>query len=127
VQEVHVYDSEVPPTSILVESRLDEAGNLRLAVSGEVDMSNADDLRETIIRQSATVRPDRGVVVDLARLTFLDSTGVAALVVAQREGRRQGVRVTVTNAHGMVRRVLDTTGVLGALSAGEAPQEGPGR
>ena len=49
--------------------------------------------------------------MDLDRTRFLDSHGIAGLVAGYEEAARAGMRFTVVNAHGMVERVLDITGL----------------
>jgi len=55
------------------------------------------------------------VVVDLAGVTFIDSTGVGTLALTHRVGGATCV-VRVVNPNPAVRRVLEMTGVLGMLS-----------
>lgn len=69
-------------------------GVLRLAVASEVDMSNSE-LMVVMIDDAVTARHLTELVVDLDRVTFLDSSGVAALV--------NGTTFNV------VRRVLDVS------------------
>ena len=52
-----------------------DADGFRL--SGELDLSNADDLATTL---SADVRKGTDLVLDCSDLTFIDSTGMAALI-----------------------------------------------
>ena len=80
-----------------------------LALSGEIDMSGADrldDLLHETIAQAGTVE------VDLAGLTFIDSTVLSTLVGAHHYAVDRGVHVTLVNAAGQVRRVLDMTGIM---------------
>jgi hypothetical protein len=49
-------------------------------------------------------------------VTFLDSTGIAVLVIAHRRAVSSGHTLTVVNAQGGLRRVLDITGVLPTLT-----------
>jgi anti-sigma B factor antagonist len=53
-------------------------------------------------------------VVDLAAVTFLDSTGIGVLVRARNRAVTSGAALTVVNFHRPVRRVFDDTGVLPA-------------
>ncbi len=78
-----------------------------VAVTGEVDMATAPELAEAIAAVNDSVRR---VVVDLAEVTFLDSSGLNALVHAQRGLAKQqiGFRV-VSPADRVVRRVLEIT------------------
>ncbi|MEU5949436.1 STAS domain-containing protein [Micromonospora sp. NPDC047465] len=54
------------------------------------------------------------VEVDLAGLTFIDSTVISTLVGAHHAASR-GVDLTLVNAAGQVRRVLDMTGIMQML------------
>ncbi|MEV0882124.1 STAS domain-containing protein [Micromonospora echinofusca] len=80
-----------------------------VALSGEIDMSGADrldDLLHETIAQAATAE------VDLAGLTFIDSTVLSILVGAYHDAADRGVDLTLVNAAGQVRRVLDMTGIM---------------
>lgn len=63
--------------------------------------------------------------MDLAELTLLDSTGVAALVDCHRAASAIGQTFAVINARDAVRRALDVTGVLGVLSQEHRPDDPP--
>jgi hypothetical protein len=56
------------------------------------------------------------VVVDLARVTFLDCAGIGALVVGRNTAVSRGRGYAVVNPHREVRRVLQLTGVLTVLT-----------
>lgn len=90
--------------------RVDVAADRRvLALSGEIDMSGADrldDLLHETIAQAGTVE------IDLAGLTFIDSTVLSTLVGAHHHAAGRGVDLTLVNAAGQVRRVLDMTGIM---------------
>jgi len=49
-------------------------GGVVAHVSGEVDMSNAEDMGATVI--AATPSEARGVVLDLSRVDYVDSAGI---------------------------------------------------
>ena len=62
-------------------------GRTVVAARGEIDLSAADALRDCIDRCCDSRRP---LVLDLADVTFMDSTGIKALVWAHhRQGRLQ--------------------------------------
>ncbi|MEV0570623.1 STAS domain-containing protein [Dactylosporangium sp. NPDC050588] len=85
-----------------------------VSISGDVDLSTAGDLdREVLaaIDSGATT-----VVVDLAEVTFIDSAGINTLLKGRRHAEEQGRQLRITNAAGVVRDVLDMTGVLAHLS-----------
>ncbi|MBT8228149.1 MAG: STAS domain-containing protein [Dactylosporangium sp.] len=53
-----------------------DPGHGQLVVHGDVDLSTEDDFRDALTAAAASGRP---LVVDLTRVTFLGSSGVAAL------------------------------------------------
>lgn len=77
-----------------------------LALSGELDMSNAPSVSDELARIEAA---GTSVTIDLADLEFIDSTGIAILVEAhQRLGGR--LRLVRSRCPG-VERVLVLTGL----------------
>jgi anti-anti-sigma factor len=89
-------------------------GPVRLAAAGEVDADTADQLVQAVENILSADR-HRMVVVDLTSVTFLDSSGIRALLTARRIAGEHGAALTVTGVHGIVRRVLTLTGLLGLL------------
>ncbi len=87
-------------------------------VTGDIDLATADKVGEALIDALAL---GREVWVDLSAVTFLDSTGIRALVQAHRKADTQGTRLYVFGAQQWVAKVLEVTGV-GPLLA--PPEEG---
>jgi anti-sigma B factor antagonist len=77
------------------------AGVAIVAVEGEFDMAALDDV-------TAAIRPhlDREVVVDLSRLSFMDSCGVQCLLRLQTEAARRGGRLRVGQVSHVVERLV---------------------
>ena len=85
-------------------------GFFRVRLAGEFDMSVGDALSEALV--DAARRPGvTAVVVDLRRTSFLDSHGVAGLIAGYEAAARAGRHFTAVNAHGLVKDVLDITGL----------------
>jgi len=91
----------------------DRPDGVRLSLRGEVDYAVRDGLRMAL--RSAIGRTGRVIEVDLRDVTFLDCAGVGAIVEAQQLAVRAGRTLIVTRHRGVVRRVLDLSGVLGLL------------
>ena len=93
--------------------RVDSAelpGRVRvLRVAGEIDILTAPDF-EVAIDHDLSQAP-AALVIDLSRITFIDSSGLAALFGAQRRATCT-VRVVVTPAIG---RILDMVGMRDTL------------
>lgn len=64
-----------------------EPGAVRLAVSGELDMSVTDRLRS---RLDALAEPGATVVLDMSKLAFIDSSGLNVLVTYHRRAAAEG-------------------------------------
>jgi len=78
-------------------------------VSGEVDLATHAALEEAIVR---VVRSGRNrVVVDLAGVPFLDSSGIRALLKGREEAVAHGAVVSVRNPQRVVDKVLRITQV----------------
>lgn len=109
---------------LLAVQQTSEGDRLRIALDGEMDLANAE-TAETTLREA--LLSGKEVVVDLGKLEFLDSTGVAMLVAAMREGReRLGF---LPSEHDAVRRLLSLTGLdeqMNFTATVAVPDEAPG-
>ncbi|MFI2652738.1 STAS domain-containing protein [Micromonospora fulviviridis] len=95
---------------------LDGQGVARLALTGELDIASVDAFHEQVQQALASDRPNQ-LIIDLAALTFCDSTGIRALVDARATVRARAVAFQVVNPRGVTRRVMRVTGVLDVLTA----------
>jgi stage II sporulation protein AA (anti-sigma F factor antagonist) len=94
----------------LSELTVDAAGVAQIALHGELDMSSADELRETI-EQLTALRHPRCLVFDACELDFVDSAGIAVLVYAATVIGD----VRVVNPTPQVRRLITVCGLSGVL------------
>jgi anti-sigma B factor antagonist len=85
-------------------------GVIILSVSGEVDAYTAPKIRGGI--RAAMSEPDtRQVQVDLAEVSFMDSSGVNALIRCRAEAESRGVSLVVSNPPPQPLNVLDILGL----------------
>ena len=91
-------------------------GTVSLSVRGEIDIDNAQQLRVAIHQALAEPRT-RQLTVDLADLSYIDSTGVSALVGGLNLARQRRAQFRVTNPHGSVLRVLTVLGLTETLAS----------
>ena len=89
-------------------------GTWRIELNGDLDIATAPALDEQLT-QLAQQRASL-VIVGLANVTFLDSSGLRALVHGARAIEDGGGRLLVEGASGAVARVLELTDLLGRLS-----------
>lgn len=87
-----------------------------VSVVGEVDVSNADELRSAL--NEALVAEAARIEVDLAEASYVDSTGIGVLVGAARRAAEASKQFGVTNPQRNVARVLSLLGVSDELGVG---------
>jgi anti-sigma B factor antagonist len=90
-------------------------GSAVVTVAGEVDSSSAPVLRKEL--DSVLDLGAAEVVVDLCRVDFLDSAGLAVLAGAHRRAGLDGVRLRVLAASRAVTRPMQITGLWQLLGA----------
>jgi len=103
-----------------------------LALSGDVDLASASDLRMLLVELGGSA--PAFVVLDLAELEFIDSTGLGVLVGALRGLRAAGGDLRIAGARAGIARVLSVTELnrvfeqfLSVDDAMAQPVEGPAR
>ena len=74
-----------------------------LAVEGDVDIATAPALREALAEVLGT---HKGVVVDLAAVPFMDSTGLGVLVAARNRAAAAGCAFVLARPQRIVRKAL---------------------
>lgn len=101
------------PDGLLLDHRLD-SGVAVVKVTGEVDVSSSSSLRTSLLRVLADEHHP-GLVVNLAGVSFLDSTGVGVLVgIWHRVCATRGCLALAAPSR-QVRGVLETTGLTRVL------------
>jgi anti-anti-sigma factor len=102
------------PGAFSVDVSDDGPGRAIVAVSGELDLSKAPELLDAIaaLGDAGT----NAVVIDLSELTFIDSSGISALIKAGRETRARGGSVVVAAPTVNVRRVFEIVRLADVLS-----------
>ena len=88
----------------------DGSSAVRVVVTGEVDASNCTSLHDVLARLADAGAP-RHVEVDLGGLTFLDSSGLRALLVGQLALVERGGTLRIDPASEVVDRLLEITGL----------------
>ena len=84
--------------------------NLLLELSGELDHHGArNTLREIELAIDASL--PRMLVLDLAGITFMDSSGIALILRAQQRIQLLDGSLLVCNVPAQARRVLDAAGI----------------
>jgi anti-sigma B factor antagonist len=88
-------------------------GQIVVVLRGELDV--ADTVR-VVAELTAVAARERDVIIDLAALEFIDSSGVAALVRARKHARHAGGDLLLAAPQQQVLRVLALTRMIDVFS-----------
>jgi anti-anti-sigma factor len=94
-----------------------------VAAAGEIDLSSRAGLDDAIAN-AISGGTAGSVVVDLSGVTFLDSSGIAVLLRGRNLAGTHGVGFRITGARGIVRDVLDMTGIWALLGPADGTADG---
>lgn len=96
-----------------VDLRVRKCGdNVIVVLSGELDVADAANVAAGLVTAAAGRRP---TIVDLAGLTFIDCSGAAALVRAQRRVQRAGGSLLLAAPQPCVRRVFELSRLIDGI------------
>jgi anti-sigma B factor antagonist len=106
--------------SLLTLTTSEEVDAVRVALSGELDLSSALTFDEELRRIEETADPNT-LVLDLGGLKFLDSTGLRLILSAHVRAARRGRKLRIVAGSKAVRRIFQLTGVFDRLDIVDDP------
>lgn len=92
--------------------------NLVVRLSGELDMHTADTFRQEA--DTALISGVKNLILVLSNVTFIDSSGVGALLGRYRIVKERQGKMVLVGLRPAVRRVLDMSGVLGITETADS-------
>ncbi len=98
------------PVSFTHVVRPDDEGAPTLCISGEVDLSRRDELRREL--EALIAEAHEPALVDLSGVTFIDSSGLAELVDAQKRAAVSCTRIVLVAPSPQTVTVLELTGLV---------------
>jgi anti-sigma B factor antagonist len=96
-------------STLTVEQQQQENGPALLKVAGELDQHTAPDL--TRVLENLSLTPGGALVMDLADLTYCDSTGITVLVTAYHRAQAAGCAFSLAGISHDLTRVFQTVGL----------------
>ncbi|MFQ5586012.1 MAG: STAS domain-containing protein [Thermodesulfobacteriota bacterium] len=99
----------------------EESGEAALVrLTGEIDMHTSPDVRNALL--PLFERGVKGVVVDLAGVTYMDSSGIATMIEGLQWSSREGKRFILTGLCDKVMDVFVLTNLKDAFEFSPEPQ-----
>lgn len=106
----------IAPVSVATSTR---GRVVTVALSGELDIASTDRVAEALVEAQPT--GSGRLVIDLRRLSFLDSSGLRTLLAAHSRADEGGGRVSLVAGPGPVRQLLDLVQVGEVVEVLEEP------
>ncbi|MFL5955468.1 MAG: STAS domain-containing protein [Gaiellaceae bacterium] len=100
-------DSVSPLREPPVRGVEEQGGSVIVRLGGELDLYNADDIRRALA-QAIDSRPEK-IVVDMAKVEFVDSTALGVLIEARSKLGRPGLMLAAPQLE--TRRTLQVSGL----------------
>lgn len=102
----------------LINRGIDTDGTVVIDLRGELDLAVERALRDMLLHEVG--KPGARVVVDLWHVSFVDSTGIGALVAGYNAAQSAGTSFVVRRAAPFVAKQLKMTGVYDRLTGAAA-------
>lgn len=94
-------------TSVVTVSTTSRGREVVVRLRGEIDIANVADLRSTL--EQALAEPGADIVIDCAKLRFIDAVGLGVLAWLAAQTAQQGRLAAIRNASAFQQRLLDLT------------------
>jgi stage II sporulation protein AA (anti-sigma F factor antagonist) len=96
---------------MLMDLSVERRGNVLICyVNGELDHHTADQFRDTI-DYNLDNNPVKNLVIDMTELTFMDSSGIGALIGRYKKVKGLGGKLAVVNENRQVSKVFEVSGI----------------
>ncbi len=95
-----------------------EESTATVRATGDIDVATAPEFRDALYRLIDGGEPT--ITVDMGAVSFIDSSGLGALVAAQKRARKQGATITVANLTSSARKLFEITGLLDVFGVAQS-------
>ncbi|HXM08719.1 MAG TPA: STAS domain-containing protein [Terriglobales bacterium] len=120
---VKVTRIAIPPSNNLTIS-VDQVGNdATVRLSGRVDVDSSPDLRDRLRTLLSEEGLPQAIIVDLAGVSYLETSGIATLIEALRIARHHQINFRLQGLSGAVLRLFEVTGVLALFEANNSGEK----
>ncbi len=82
-------------------------GVVILDIQGEIDLYNAPEIKETI--QKLIDQQKYNVLINLAKVSYIDSSGIGALISSLSNLKKYQGALKITNVYASVKKVFELT------------------
>jgi anti-sigma B factor antagonist len=120
---VTVTQVAIPSGTSLKISVDREGRDAIVQLTGRVDVDSSPDLRYRLRTLLSEERLPQTIIVDLAGVSYIETSGVATLIEALRSARHHQIDFRLKGLSGAVLRLFQVTGVLALFEASNSGQK----
>ena len=107
-----------------LEISVDQLGNDAIVrPSGRINVDSSPHLRDCLLAILSAEPLPRAITVDLAGVSYIETSGIATLIEALRTARHRQTILCLQGLSGSVLRLLEVTGVLALFEASDCGQK----
>ncbi len=93
-------------------------------VNGEMDLYNSYKLKELIMKMLE--KKVRTFIINLEQVDYIDSSGIGALIYICSTIKKLNLKLSITNVHGSVKKVIELTKLMGYFPIASTVEEALG-
>jgi len=116
----------IPSSSNLKISVDQEGKDAVVRVTGRVDVDSSPDLRDRLRTLLSEDALPQTIIIDLAGVSYIETSGVATLIEALRIARHHQTNFRLQGLSGAVLRLFEVTGVLALFETNDSRQSSSG-
>jgi anti-sigma B factor antagonist len=114
----------IAPASSSISITVDHCGSDSIVrLNGRIDVDSSPDLRDRLSALLSERSLPRAITVDLAGVTYIETSGIATLIEALRIARHHQTIFCLQGLGGPVLRLFEVTGVLALFEASDCGQK----
>ena len=108
--EVHRLRDDVVARPMQISTSFEQETTIVLSVTGEIDVATADDLRDIALGVLQSLQCET-LCADLSAVTFMDSTGLGALIALRTAAVDNGRTLVIRNPSVATTRLFELSGL----------------
>jgi anti-sigma B factor antagonist len=109
------------PASTNLEISVDQVGkDIVVRLSGRIDVDSSPDLRDRLRTLLSEEALPQTIIVDLAEVSYIETSGIAPLIEALRIARHHKTNFHLHGLSGAALRLFEVTGVLALFEASDS-------
>ena len=90
-------------------------------VNGEMDLYNSYKLKELVMKMLE--KKVVNFIINLEQVDYIDSSGIGALIYICSTIKKMNLKLSITNVHGSVKKVIELTKLMGYFPIANTVEE----